>query len=204
MPSMVRANWQIAWPWNRKNPNVKSLQHGLKMNKKLYWKNLNQHGNTRGPFYLHGLTLIPAWISNYTHYEVLYEITCATVEVWEWISNFIPHFTGHVITYPCHFNIDWNISPHDWNISPHNLTKSWRHATGVRNLQLFWNLPGFSTVFLLKYLPSYKSDWKKSMKAWYSILMSIVTGSISYEILRLNALSDIEMGHRVLRWFNTI
>ena len=24
-----------------------------------------------------------------------------TVEVWEWISNFIPHFTGHVITYTC-------------------------------------------------------------------------------------------------------
>ena len=23
-----------------------------------------------------------------------------TVEVWEWISNFIPHFTRHVITYP--------------------------------------------------------------------------------------------------------
>ena len=21
--------------------------------------------------------------------------------IWEWISNFIPHFTGHVITYPC-------------------------------------------------------------------------------------------------------
>ena len=25
----------------------------------------------------------------------------ATVEVWKWISNFTPHFTGHVITYPC-------------------------------------------------------------------------------------------------------
>ena len=25
----------------------------------------------------------------------------ATVEVWEWISNFIPHFTGHVIIHPC-------------------------------------------------------------------------------------------------------
>ena len=25
----------------------------------------------------------------------------ATVEVWEWISNFIPHFPGHVITYLC-------------------------------------------------------------------------------------------------------
>ena len=23
------------------------------------------------------------------------------VEVWEWISNFILHFTVHVITYPC-------------------------------------------------------------------------------------------------------
>ena len=25
----------------------------------------------------------------------------ATVEVWEWISNFILYFTGHVIAYPC-------------------------------------------------------------------------------------------------------
>ena len=53
-------------------------------------------------------TLIPAWISNYTHYNVWDEITYpflnfngATVEVYEWISNFIPHFTMHVITYPC-------------------------------------------------------------------------------------------------------
>ena len=25
----------------------------------------------------------------------------ATVEVWEWINNFIPHFIMDVITYPC-------------------------------------------------------------------------------------------------------
>ena len=25
----------------------------------------------------------------------------AAVEVWEWISNFIPRFTGHMATYPC-------------------------------------------------------------------------------------------------------
>ena len=25
----------------------------------------------------------------------------ATVKVWEWISNFIPHFIMEVITYPC-------------------------------------------------------------------------------------------------------
>ena len=44
--------------------------------------------DTSGPFYLHGLTLIPAWISNYIHYNVSDEITYpflnfngATVEV---------------------------------------------------------------------------------------------------------------------------
>ena len=41
-----------------------------------------------GRFYLHGLTLIPAWISNYIHYKLWGEITYpflnfngATVEV---------------------------------------------------------------------------------------------------------------------------
>ena len=41
------------------------------------------------------------------HYNVWDEIAYAfpnfngyTVEVWEWISNFLPHLTGHVITYP--------------------------------------------------------------------------------------------------------
>ena len=60
------------------------------------------------PFYKHGLTLIPAWISNYIHYKVWDEFispfpnfNSVAVEVWEWISNFVPHFTGHVITYLC-------------------------------------------------------------------------------------------------------
>ena len=57
--------------------------------------------------YLHGLTLITVCITNCVHYKVCDEITypnpnvngCA-VEVWEWISNVIPHFTGCIITYP--------------------------------------------------------------------------------------------------------
>ena len=64
--------------------------------------------NSRNPFYWHGLTLIPAWISNDMSNKVWDEITYpvpnfngATVEVWEWISNFISHFTRHVITYLC-------------------------------------------------------------------------------------------------------
>ena len=65
-------------------------------------------GRVPGPYHQHGLTLIPTWKSNYTHYKAWYEIAYlfpnfngVTVEVWEWIHNFIPHFTGHVITYPC-------------------------------------------------------------------------------------------------------
>ena len=36
-------------------------------------------------------------------YEIIYpspNFDGATVEVWEWINNFILHVTGHVITYP--------------------------------------------------------------------------------------------------------
>ena len=65
-------------------------------------------GYHQGPLLSMWLTLIPAWISNYIYYEVLNEITHiflnfngATVEVWEWISNFTPQFTGHVIIYRC-------------------------------------------------------------------------------------------------------
>ena len=58
------------------------------------------------PFYEHGLTLIPGWISNYIFWIVLDEITYpfpningATVEVWEWVTNFTQHFTMDAITY---------------------------------------------------------------------------------------------------------
>ena len=57
-----------------------------------------------GPFYYHGFTVILAWISDYIQNKVWGEITYPfpnfNVEVWEWISNFIPHFTVYVITYP--------------------------------------------------------------------------------------------------------
>ena len=45
-------------------------------------------------------------MSNYTHYKLWDEITYpfpnfngCPVEVYEWISNLIPHFTGHVVNY---------------------------------------------------------------------------------------------------------
>ena len=65
-----------------------------------------------GLFNWHGLTFIPAWISNYMSGKLWGEITSpflnfngATVEVWKWISSFILHFIIDVITYPC-----WGLS----------------------------------------------------------------------------------------------
>ena len=36
-----------------------------------------------------------------------------TVEVMEWMSNFIPHLIGHVITYPCW---DWVSERGPWTL----------------------------------------------------------------------------------------
>ena len=54
------------------------------------------------------LTLNSEGISYYIHYKLWDEIihpfpnfNRRTVELWEWRSIFIPHFTEHVITYPC-------------------------------------------------------------------------------------------------------
>ena len=58
--------------------------------------------------YDHICTLILAWKIDYIHYEAWDKITYAfsnfngaTVGVWEWMNNFIPHFTEHVITHAC-------------------------------------------------------------------------------------------------------
>ena len=60
-----------------------------------------------GPFYKHGLKSTLAWINKYIHYKMWNEISYpvsnlngCTVEVWEWISDFIPHLTVHLITHP--------------------------------------------------------------------------------------------------------
>ena len=66
------------------------------------------YGGTGGLFCKHDLSLTPAWIRNYTHYKVWDKTTCAfrnfnsaTLEVREWTSNFILHFTIQVITDLC-------------------------------------------------------------------------------------------------------
>ena len=58
--------------------------------------------------------MAPSRISNYIRYKLWDEITYpfpnfngAAVDVWEWISNFIPQFTRIVITYPC-WDLSWS------------------------------------------------------------------------------------------------
>ena len=62
----------------------------------------------QGPFYWHGLTLTPTWISNRMHSKIWNAITYlfpnvngCTVHVWEWIGIFIPYFVLDAITCPC-------------------------------------------------------------------------------------------------------
>ena len=60
--------------------------------------------NTWEPF----LTwIIPAWLINNIYYKVwqwttypFSKFNAVTVELWERVNNFIPHFTGYMITYP--------------------------------------------------------------------------------------------------------
>ena len=63
--------------------------------------NISEHTEACSPFYKHGLTLTPAWICDYLHYnvwdEVTYHFQTSTVEL---INNFTPHFIGHVLIYP--------------------------------------------------------------------------------------------------------
>ena len=45
-------------------------RHHLSLSKARMTKITDTLSTHRGPFYWHGLTLIPAWISNYIHYEL--------------------------------------------------------------------------------------------------------------------------------------
>ena len=59
------------------------------------------------PFYQHGLILIPAWTNNHmpiiVRGEIAYPFTSFNLYrlIWDPASNFISHFTGHVIICPC-------------------------------------------------------------------------------------------------------
>ena len=92
--------WQ-AIAWNNVDPSL--WQHlawlGL-IRCNIKWKfGQNPEFHSRGPFVITWINLIPAWITNHMPHKVWGGITYSfpnfnslTVKVWEWISNFNPHF----------------------------------------------------------------------------------------------------------------
>ena len=74
----------MGWIWWVPNSNAVQTKPKLP---EYQWRNFRKT-EKQGPIYYHGLTLIPAWISNYIHYKMWDEITYpflnfygATVEV---------------------------------------------------------------------------------------------------------------------------
>ena len=81
----------------------------------------------------------------------------ATVHVWEWISNFIPHFKIYVITYPYHGILsryvlpEMNVSIGQWAIRWTNNKKGNYIYTKVYILMdhmiiYIYNMPYLSTI----------------------------------------------------------
>ena len=62
----------------------------------LLWINLN-FTTTILTCYCRNTSLI---LTSQTEELTIHKFNCRTIEFGEWIGNFIPHFIGHVITYP--------------------------------------------------------------------------------------------------------
>ena len=116
---IISQQWEAAGSWNPflENTNKKESVY-LKWS--IPWLLM-----TSGPFYKHGLTLIPAWISNHMLSKVWSEITypfpsfsSSTIEVWEWISNFISHIIMDVIIYPCCDKVNVSKRGYRWHNKP--------------------------------------------------------------------------------------
>ena len=78
------------WDWKNWRVDKKKI---IKNNGKQIPSNVNVIKCYMVPFYQYGFTLIPTWISDYIH-DRMWEKIAYPFEVWEWKSNFIPHFNG--------------------------------------------------------------------------------------------------------------
>ena len=84
-----------------------------------------------------------------------YSFPGCTVEVWEWISNFIPHFTGHVTVFP------------SWDLSQSMLVKGvpflGAAKQGVKIIALVWNVRHFGSS--AAYMPAKISEITRYLMA---------------------------------------
>ena len=120
-----------------------------------------------GPLLLTRINLNPSMGNNFIHHKVWDEITYpfpnfhgnGTVEVWEWIRNFILHFTGHVIL--VHEGLKLNrVSEKDswcpWNVFTHNSPKTMMTSSNGNIFRATGHLCGEVTG--LRWIPNKKAS----------------------------------------------
>ena len=63
---------------------------------KIYWNSVPYFSTQ----YISGDINTPAWVCNHVSSKVWWNYSLATVDVWKWIINFIPHIIMDIISYP--------------------------------------------------------------------------------------------------------
>ena len=122
----------------------------------IYEMSLQSHVSYLNPYYKHGLTLIPALVTTCPVKWRMKFPNCngTTVNVWEWISNFISHLLVDVITYPC-----WKyISPiliKGPDISPHTRLYMWNGSC-----ESIWLLHNLHNPLLIT--SAFDGDWRRN------------------------------------------
>ena len=87
-----------------------------------------------------------------------------TVEVWEWISNSIPHITMDVITYPLMGLKLIHVSERGyWNLSCDNLPKSWSSITLATIKQISYHIDCLLSWKALKAIRQSFKTYNKSV-----------------------------------------
>ena len=114
---------------------------------KALWYEDPDPGHNRCPVFPNGLTSIPARINNYVHYTRCDGITYPFPNG-KWISNFIQHVTGYVITSLCRglswsMLVKWNPCKWYWIIYP----GMWRFSAR-NNMRQRQQIANFHLLFI--------------------------------------------------------
>ena len=128
------------------------------------------------------LALIPAWISRHIHWNVRDEITYlfpnfngCTVEVWEWMSNFIPNFTVHVITYPLGLEVSY-VSSGEWLLWVHCLINTLQvPSVAIITLWLSHHHAVIIGLLSRNHRPCYKDVGLYFIKTWVNHSISCIS-----------------------------
>ena len=163
-----------------------------------------------GPCFKHGLTLNPAWISNYNGSKVWDEISYpfpnfngAAVEVWKWNSNFIPQLTGYVITYRCWASrVTFNLRCLDVHMTSLQWCTCGEMEAHVQMTALFFLVWKYTQYHLL-FTKCYSLDINFSCIFWKTVFAILIEIQLKY-VQQFWPNSMKPYGITKLQWVNGI